>query len=257
MKKLIPLLIVMVLILTLTVIADTNEDDNILSIVELRLTSGDIEGYQILRSKEVADEKQIEDTLKYLLQREDVIAIITIDGIALEETIYGDYIKDLWEEDSEKKEEDYKSDDGFDVIGKDKEGSVIEKEEKEVLQKVNVLMDNKALKTDVAPFIQDGRVMIPIRFVAEEYDVNMGWKVINKDLKIIWMEKNQFYIYLKIGDIRAFKSNEIVYMDTAPLIFKSRTFVPLSFISDIFNYKVEYNSKTNTATICTNDGVAG
>lgn len=231
-----------------------DKPDNVICIVELRLKSGAIENYNIYAGKDVDDEKQIEDTLKYLISNDEVVDILKIDGVPLAETKYHDYAKNLWD-DEPAAETQYKNENGFDIIKKDNQDNIIIESKQENTQRVNVLIDGQPLVSDVKPYIENGRIMVPLKFMADLFNANTGYKVINKDLQIIWVEKNLFYVYMKIGDIRAFKNNEMLLMDTAPVIKENRTFVPLSFIRDLFGYSIEYDSKTNTAKVCTNKEV--
>lgn len=254
-KVRIALLIIASIILTnMVVIADTKAND-VICVVEIRLKSGLIEIFNIYKSNDVDDEKQIEDTLSYIVQNNEIMDILKIDGKPLAETKYKDTVKDLWKKDESSKEDDYKSSDGFDLIKRDEKGEIITEQETEKQQRVNVLVDGKKFVSDVHPYIDTGRIMVPIRFMADIFGANTGYRIVNKDLKIVWIEKNQFYIYMKIGDNRAFKNDEMILMDAVPVIKDNRTFVPLSFVNKTFGYTVEYDSKINTAKICTNKGV--
>lgn len=248
------LIIASIILLNTVVMADTKEDD-VLCVVEIRLKSGLIENFNIYKSNVVDNEKQIEDTLKYLIQNEDVMEILKIDDKPLSETKHKDMVKDLWKEDESTKEDEYKSSEGFDLIKRDEKGEIITEPKTDKHKRVNVLVDGKKFVSDVNPYIDTGRIMVPIRFMADIFGANTGYRIVNKDLKIVWIEKNQFYIYMKIGDNRAFKNDEMILMDAVPVIKDNRTFVPLSFVNETFGYTVGYDSKTNTAKVCTNKGV--
>ncbi|MGB9802100.1 MAG: copper amine oxidase N-terminal domain-containing protein, partial [Arcobacter sp.] len=97
---------------------------------------------------------------------------------------------------------------------------------------------------DVSPIIRDSRTFVPVRFLGEA----VGFKVsYDPKKKEVLLENGN--IILKIGS-NIYKSfgNELS-MDTAPFIENSRTFVPLRFVMEAFNFKVDWDEYTKSITI--------
>lgn len=57
------------------------------------------------------------------------------------------------------------------------------------LGNINIIVDGKKVNTDVAPQIIDGRVMVPIRFIASALGANVAWNSQNRTVNITSMYK--------------------------------------------------------------------
>ncbi|MEN8905275.1 MAG: stalk domain-containing protein [Clostridiales bacterium] len=105
------------------------------------------------------------------------------------------------------------------------------------------IMKIDGVKTEIdpgrgtCPFIHNSRTMIPIRVLIESLGGNVKWDGAQKsviislnDIRIqLWIDKN----YIVVNNIKK-------EMDVYPLIKNSRTMVPLRFILENLNYKVEW-----------------
>lgn len=54
-------------------------------------------------------------------------------------------------------------------------------------QDIKIIVDGKEVKTDVAPYIENGRTMVPLRFIADYFACNTSW---SEALKTISINKN-------------------------------------------------------------------
>ncbi|MGI5881244.1 MAG: copper amine oxidase N-terminal domain-containing protein [Syntrophomonadaceae bacterium] len=98
------------------------------------------------------------------------------------------------------------------------------------------LMD---LEEGVAPFIQNGRTMVPLRSVSEEYlGCNIEWIPPNQinvscedTLVTLYLNKNTYQI-----------NSAINTLDVQPVIVNGKTYVPLRNLGEAFNYDVEYDA---------------
>jgi len=141
--------------------------------------------------------------------------------------------------------------------------------------KVNV--DGKEIAfPDAQPFMESGRVMVPVRFVTEALGGTVKWDSKTKKISIA---KSGGTIVMTIGstvlkvlsslnqDINdgsdmnkdnnskeglAYKIlQKVAEMDTKPIIRNNRTYVPLRFVSENLGSKVVWDSKTRTVFITT------
>lgn len=103
---------------------------------------------------------------------------------------------------------------------------------------------------DVAPFIENGRTYLPIRYVAEALGV--------EDENIIWDGNNQEVtlrtwnnvVNLKVGSNKLiFNNNEIIDMDVVPVIRDNRVFLPLRPIAETLNFNVYWDEAGQIITI--------
>lgn len=113
-------------------------------------------------------------------------------------------------------------------------------------QKITIIVNGKEVVSDVAPYITEGRTMVPYRFVAEALGCKVDWDggtskvTATKGNNVVWMVIGMKAININGSD----KS-----IDVAPVLKNDRTFVPVRFMSEALGYKVEWNDSTNTVYI--------
>jgi hypothetical protein len=78
---------------------------------------------------------------------------------------------------------------------------------------------------DVAPFIQDGRTMVPLRFLSESLGAWVGWDA----------DANRASVRLGDETVSVVIGEPIEGFDTEAVLKDGRTFVPLSYINDFFS----------------------
>lgn len=105
-------------------------------------------------------------------------------------------------------------------------------------------VDGESVLLDAAPFIsQEGRTLVPIRFVSEAMDNEVGW---NGETREVTINNN---IVLQIDSVNAYVDGNQTTLDTAPVIVNDRTMVPIRFISEGLGYEVGWNEETREVTI--------
>lgn len=92
---------------------------------------------------------------------------------------------------------------------------------------------------DVAPFIQDSRTFVPVRFIAEELGFDVQWDDLNWEVTITGQNR---IIKLKINSNIVTVNGIKKQIDVCPFIKDSRTFVPLRFISEELGCEVEWHA---------------
>lgn len=100
-------------------------------------------------------------------------------------------------------------------------------------------------KLDLPPFIQDSRTFVPFRFLGEELGASVDFEInpISKQVVKISYTLNSLKIILIIGEKFAFINENKVQLDTPPRIVKSRTVVPLRFMSESLGCKLIWDPK--------------
>ncbi len=135
-------------------------------------------------------------------------------------------------------------------------------------QTVAVKVDGKKVAwTDATPFIDENkRTLVPLRAVAEAMGMEVSW---DEDTETATFEKTTTFatyeLYTEVdfvvGDTtvyvyhaRLFPSDwymdtsYTVDMDTAPVLVGSRTYAPLRYLADSFDYAVSWDQRTFTAS---------
>ena len=101
-------------------------------------------------------------------------------------------------------------------------------------------VDGVAHKMDVKPINKEGNVFIPVRFVAEALGAEVNWSK-NKDKSInVYINKDNTHIELKTGSDVAYVNGKKDILNFAPFIENGRTFVPIRFIAEALNCKVDW-----------------
>ncbi|WP_129599269.1 copper amine oxidase N-terminal domain-containing protein [Anaerophilus nitritogenes] len=102
---------------------------------------------------------------------------------------------------------------------------------------------------DVAPYIQDGRTMLSLRYVAEAVgvaDANIIW---NEQARTVTIFKGDRIAQVEIGSNRLMVNGTAIHMDTVTTIKDGRTMLPISFIARALGLNAEWDGDSRTVTI--------
>lgn len=119
-------------------------------------------------------------------------------------------------------------------------------------QDIRVMVNLVTVHPDVAPYIKDGRTMVPLRVIAESMDARVDWKASEQRIDLV---RNVDKIQLWIGKRDAYFNKDHITLEAAPEITKGLTFVPLRFVSEALGAKVDWDAVTRTAKITKYQGV--
>lgn len=108
------------------------------------------------------------------------------------------------------------------------------------------LVNDKTVKLDASPKIVKDRTLVPLRFIAEAFGADVQW---NSVFKLVIIKLQDKEIILQIGTSYASVGDKKYTLDTAPIIDKGYTMVPIRFIAEALNSSVEWDEKTKTVTI--------
>lgn len=113
-------------------------------------------------------------------------------------------------------------------------------------QDIRIMVNLVTVYPDVAPYIKDGRTMVPLRVIAESMDARVDWKASEQRIDLV---RNVDKIQLWVGDRDAYFNNDHLTLEVAPEITNGRTFVPLRFVTEALGAKVDWDAVTRTAKI--------
>lgn len=125
---------------------------------------------------------------------------------------------------------------------------------------------------DVAPFIdENGRVQVPVRFLAYSIGIpenGVGFEVppgYSNDRGIVALTKSNITMRLEIGSKDFGLTGDEAYgwggeaygwgkgpkhdMDTAPVLYNDRVFLPARYVANVFGYEVKWDPLTNAVKI--------
>ena len=115
-------------------------------------------------------------------------------------------------------------------------------------ENITVMLNGQAMDFDVAPIIQNDRVLVPMRAIFEELHCSVDYTDID-GRQIITAKNDGNTIGLEIGSNEMTVNDEKVSLDTAPVITDDRTLVPLRAVSEALDCNVDWNGDTKTVTI--------
>lgn len=119
-------------------------------------------------------------------------------------------------------------------------------------ESVSVRVNNNFIVSDVSPLLIDGRTYLPLRAILNAIGVE------NKD--IIWWELSEsveirhqdIHIFMPVGSGEVIVNDSIFYTDSPAFIKDKRTFVPVRFLSETLNCRVDWDGINFIVDIYTN-----
>ena len=126
--------------------------------------------------------------------------------------------------------------------------------------------------TDAKPFIdENGRTLVPLRAVADAMGLDVEWDAANRVAIFSYTESGTYeadWTYNIYDEIRFPIDSTVAYgtytytdasgedvtteeiqMDTAAVIVNDRTYAPIRYLAEYFDYAVEWDAETRTASI--------
>ena len=97
---------------------------------------------------------------------------------------------------------------------------------------------------DAPAYIADDRTMVPLRFIAEAFDANVGY-----DNGVVTIEKDGSVFETTIGTNTYTLNGIEKTMDTQSVIVNDRTMVPVRVVLEAFGMNVSWNGETREVTI--------
>lgn len=88
--------------------------------------------------------------------------------------------------------------------------------------------DKTIIEMDIAPYIKDGRTMIPIRYLAEALEMKVSW---DAKTRTVFLEDDNFKIEIPVDTNRIIVNGEERESDVMPEIKSGRTMLPIANIA--------------------------
>ena len=115
---------------------------------------------------------------------------------------------------------------------------------------VRVTLNGKQLSFDTAPYIENGRVLVPMRGVLESLGYSIHWQ---EHTKTVLAMKDGVDISLPLNSKTVTVNNQKVTIDVPAKLHNSRTFVPLRFLAEYSGADVQWDGASSTVVIHSND----
>ncbi len=113
---------------------------------------------------------------------------------------------------------------------------------------VKVVLDNKELAFTQNPVIINGRTLVPLRTIFEALGATVAW---DANTRTVTATKEGTTVKLTVGQTTAYKNDEAVIIDVAPVVINGSTLVPARFASQALGAVVGWNAAIKTIIIDT------
>jgi len=115
---------------------------------------------------------------------------------------------------------------------------------------VSVTVDGKRVVfPDAKPFIdENGRTLIPVRFVTEDLGATVEWNVQDRE---VYITKDGVYIMIRIDQKMILVNGRTKAMDTKAIIKDDRTYMPIRYVAEELGATVGWDASTRTVIITT------
>lgn len=106
-----------------------------------------------------------------------------------------------------------------------------------------LLQNDLTISMDVAPFLENDRTWVPLRFVSESLGAQVSW---NQEQQQATIQQDGIELTLQIGSQTLWVNGNPGEMDVAPFLRSNRTWVPLRFVAENLGATVgwqQYNQR--------------
>lgn len=111
---------------------------------------------------------------------------------------------------------------------------------------ITIYVNEQRLQCDVAPYIENGRTMVPMRKIFEALDAKVDWE---GTTQTITATKDDIVIILQINNSTMKNNGVDEVLDVAPAIVGSSTFVPIRAVSQSLKANVEWLGQNQSVYI--------
>lgn len=117
---------------------------------------------------------------------------------------------------------------------------------------IRLEVEGRPVAADPAPFIEQGRTLVPVRFVAEALGAQVSWNPEQQQVTVALPPRRDgagTAIILTIGQELARVGGIEVLLDVPAQIVEGRTFVPLRFVAETLGATVDWDGESRTVRL--------
>lgn len=111
---------------------------------------------------------------------------------------------------------------------------------------VSLMVNGKGVFSDVQPQNENGRMLVPIRFIAEATGAKVSY---DAESKQVTLEQKGRRVSLIVGKNIAYVNGKHYTLDVPPKIVSNRTLIPIRFVSEALGYRVYWDQIARVAQI--------
>lgn len=113
---------------------------------------------------------------------------------------------------------------------------------------VRLIVDGKDITEISNPVIENDRLLVPIRYVAEAIGAEVDWDA-EKRAVYVEREGRDFQLWIDNRLVSYLDGAQIQLCDVSPKIINDHTYIPLRLMSNALSVGIEWDGDTRTATV--------
>jgi hypothetical protein len=102
------------------------------------------------------------------------------------------------------------------------------------------------INMDAAPYIDSGRTLVPVRYLADALGATTVW---DGDTQEVAVSNSVYAITMTIGSTTLTVNGQAQTMDAAPVINDGRTFLPARYVAEALGYDVDWDATNQIVVI--------
>lgn len=120
-------------------------------------------------------------------------------------------------------------------------------------EKITVTVNGEKVASDVAPVMENDRILLPMRAIFEALGCNVSYREAD-GAQLVTAFRGDKQVVLEIGKNEITVNGEEKEMDVAAKIENGRTLVPVRAVSEAMDADVSWDGETKTASVTTKQG---
>lgn len=113
-------------------------------------------------------------------------------------------------------------------------------------QDITLKLNNNVLSPAVAPVIENGSTLVPLRIISENMGASVQW---NGEERSVTIAKEDTSIYLVLDQKNVIVNGEAKELAVAPKIINNTTMVPIRFVSENLDCAVSWDGANRVVSI--------
>lgn len=111
---------------------------------------------------------------------------------------------------------------------------------------IKLWVDGNYVSSDISPYIEDDRTLVPIRVIAEALAYDVDWDNLERKITV---SKNEDNIIMKVGSKQAIHNGEYTDLYKEPTITNSRAFLPIRDVAERLGENVDWDMANKTVIV--------
>ncbi|KKM09694.1 hypothetical protein SY88_17255 [Clostridiales bacterium PH28_bin88] len=114
---------------------------------------------------------------------------------------------------------------------------------------IAIKINGSAVTPDVAPQLVNGRVLVPLRFIAEAFGHRVEWDAANRRVLIDTMPSMLAGDEISAPEISVYLEARRIATDVPPMVVGGRVLVPLRAVSEALGLNVSWDASTRSVSV--------